>query len=171
MSARHARRAFRPVVPLLVMIALIMMQKPCQGQTALFPSPIVPFDISADVPLPDASTQQGQSSSRPTPSPTPNPNATIENTSAAGDSPDEPRRKLVKWNETRARTLRSEPEEVSWWRPVGSNRTLKAKSSSSSNPTTGFVIFVFFSAGNFQVSKGPLPGARESCMTARRTHG
>jgi phosphate-selective porin OprO/OprP len=99
MSARHARRAFRPVVPLLVMIALIMMQKPCQGQTALFPSPIVPFDISADVPLPDASTQQGQSSSRPSPSPTPNPNATIENTSAAGDSPDEPRRKLVKWNE------------------------------------------------------------------------
>src|SRR5215471_11301477 len=35
----------------------------------------------------------------PQPSPTPNPNATLETTLAAGDSPDEPRRELVKWNE------------------------------------------------------------------------
>src|SRR5215471_4308425 len=54
-------------------------------------------------PAQSASASQATRSPTPTPqaspTPTPNPNETLENTLAAGDSPDEPRRQLVHWNE------------------------------------------------------------------------
>jgi phosphate-selective porin OprO/OprP len=76
---------------LLAAISLLAAQAFCHAQDS---------DAS------DASAQSSpapQASPRPTPaaqpSPSPNPNETLENTFEAGDSPDEPRRKLVKWNE------------------------------------------------------------------------
>src|SRR5215470_16057410 len=75
---------------LVAAIALLAAPGFCHAQDA------DPAGGSAQPPAPQASPSPTPA---PQPSPTPNPNATLETILDAGDSPDEPRRQLVHWNE------------------------------------------------------------------------
>lgn len=77
---------------------LLVASQLCQAQDAPQSAAGSTSASAQSAPEAAASPTPDNPQASPQPSPSPNPNATIENTSEAGDSPDEPRRKLVNWN-------------------------------------------------------------------------